>query len=218
MTLTGFCKDENNSGKKYSFVEYAYDSYLGNFLKTIKGMSSSEATRFLIDETEKGHIEKASKYAHILLRHGEFYITIASPYYGEKFVKDHEIVNSLNLTTFPFLIEWFITAGGDMIIVTRISGNTGQNINDRPSYSIANIKNEVSDFAKQSVIRELKVLERHGYLVDPKFRYCVRMNDDGRIIMPHFPLIPVEEVMSRANDRFLKEIYGRYGMFGNYLE
>ena len=216
MTLTGFCKDEYNSGKKYSFVEYAYDSYLGNFLKTIKGMSSSEATRFVIDETEKGHIEKASKYAHVLLRHGEYYINIASPYYGEKFVKDHEIANSLKLTTFPFLIEWFITVGGDMIIVTKIYGNIGQNINDRPSYSIADINNEVSNFAKQNVIRELKVLESHGYLVDPKFRYCVRMNDDGRIIIPHFPLIPVEEVKSRANDKFLKEIYGRYGMFGNY--
>ena len=105
-----------------------------------------------------------------------------------------------------------------MIIVTRISGNTGQNINDRPSYSIADLKNEVSDFAKRSVIKELKMLENHGYLVDPKFRYCVRMNDDGRIIIPHFPLIPVEEVKSRANDRFLKEIYSRYSMFGNYLE
>lgn len=218
MTSIDIKKDKGVSSKKYSFIEYAYDSYFGNFLKTINGMSNSEATKFIFAETEKGHIEKASKHAHVLLRHGEFYVNIASPYYGDKFVKDHEIVNSLNLTTFPFLIEWFITAGGDMIIVTRISGNTGQNINDRPSYSIANIKNEVSDFAKQSVIRELKVLERHGYLVDPKFRYCVRMNDDGRIIIPHFPLIPVEEVKSIANDRFLKEIYGRYGMFGNYLE
>lgn len=181
-------------------------------------MPSSEATRFVIDETEKGHIEKASKYAHVLLRHGEFYINIASPYYGEKFVREHEIANSLNLTTFPFSIEWFITAGGDMIIVTRILGNTGQNITDRLSYSIANMRNEVSDLAKQNVIRELKMLESHGYLVDPKFRYCVRMNDDGRIIIPHFPLIPVEEVKSRTSDRFLKEIYGRYSMFGNYLE
>ena len=216
MTSIDFWKDKDASSKKYFFIEYAYDSYLGNFLKTIKGMSSSEATRFVIDETEKGHIEKASKYAHVLLRHGEYYINIASPYYGEKFVKDHEIANSLKLTTFPFLIEWFITVGGDMIIVTKTFGNIGQNINDRPSYSIADIDNEVSNFAKQNVIRELKVLESHGYLVDPKFRYCVRMNDDGRIIIPHFPLIPVEEVKSIANDRFLKEIYGRYGMFGNY--
>ena len=217
MKLIDFWKDKDASSKKYSFIEYAYDSYFDNFLKTIKGMSSSEATRFVIDETEKGHIEKASKYAHVLLRHGEFYINIASPYYGEKFVREHEIANSLNLTTFPFLIEWFITAGGDMIIVTRIPGNTGQNINDRLSYSIANMRNEVSDLAKQNVIRELKMLESHGYLVDPKFRYCVRMNDDGRIIIPHFPLIPVEEVKSRTSDRFLKEIYGRYSMFGNYL-
>lgn len=105
-----------------------------------------------------------------------------------------------------------------MIIVTRIPGNTGQNINDRLSYSIANMRNEVSDLAKQNVIRELKMLESHGYLVDHKFRYCVRMNNDGRIIIPHFPLIPVEEVKSRTSDRFLKEIYGRYSMFGNYLE
>ena len=218
MKLIVFWKDKDASSKKYSFIEYAYDSYFDNFLKTIKGMSSSEATRFVIDETEKGHIEKASKYAHVLLRHGEFYINIASPYYGGKVVREHEIANSLNLTTFPFLIEWFITAGGDMIIVTRIPGNTGQNINDRLSYSIANMRNEVSDLAKQNVIRELKMLESHGYLVDPKFRYCVRMNDDGRIIIPHFPLIPVEEVKSRTSDRFLKEIYGRYSMFGNYLE
>ena len=218
MKLIDFWKDKDASSKKYSFIEYAYDSYFGNFLKTIKGMSSSEATRFVIDETEKGHIEKASKYAHILLRHGEFYINIASPYYGEKFVKDHEIANSLKLTTFPFLIEWFITVGGDMIIVTKIYGNIGQNINDRPSYSIADINNEVSNFAKQNVIRELKVLESHGYLVDPKFRYCVRMNDDGRIIIPHFPLIPVGEVKSMAKEGFLKEIYDRYSMFGNYSE
>lgn len=218
MTPIDSWKDKDANSKKYSFIEYAYDSYLGNFLKTIKGMTSSEAIRYIIDETEKEHIEKASKYAHVLLRHGEFYINITIPYYGDKFIKDHEIANSLKLTTFPFLIEWFITAGGDMIIVTKISGNTGNNIIDRPSYSIANIKNEVSDFAKQSVIRELKVLESHGYLIDPKFRYCVRMNDDGRIIIPHFPLIPVEEVKSRANDKFLKEIYGRYGMFGNYSE
>ena len=105
-----------------------------------------------------------------------------------------------------------------MIIVTKIYGNIGQNINDRPSYYIADINNEVSNFAKQNVIRELKVLESHGYLVDPKFRYCVRMNDDGRIIIPHFPLIPVGEVKSRTSDRFLREIYGRYSMFGNYLE
>ena len=157
MKLIVFWKDKDASSKKYSFIEYAYDSYFGNFLKTIKGMSSSEATRFVIEETEKGHIEKASKYAHVLLRHGEFYINIASPYYGEKFVREHEIANSLNLTTFPFLIEWFITAGGDMIIVTRIPGNTGQNINDRLSYSIANMRNEVSDLAKQNVIRELKM-------------------------------------------------------------
>ena len=44
-----------------------------------------------------------------------------------------------------------------MIIVTRIPGNTGQNITDRLSYSIANMRNEVSDLAKQNVIRELKM-------------------------------------------------------------
>ena len=72
MTPIDSWKDKDANSKKYSFIEYAYDSYLGNFLKTIKGMTSSEAIRYIIDETEKEHIEKASKYAHVLLRHGEF--------------------------------------------------------------------------------------------------------------------------------------------------
>ena len=43
MTPIDSWKDKDANSKKYSFIEYAYDSYLGNFLKTIKGMTSSEA-------------------------------------------------------------------------------------------------------------------------------------------------------------------------------
>ncbi len=214
MSQIDFDKGNKVTGKRYSYTEWSYDEFFDDFIQTLKGMSGEDQRKFFRNASETGLIEVRN---YVLYRYKEFYINLTSPNTGEKFVKDHEIANGLQLTTFPQLIEHF-TTGSNMIIVTKIPGNTGKNIIDQPSYSIANIKNEVSDFAKQSVIRELKVLESHGYLIDPKFRYCVRMNDDGRIIIPHFPLISVEEVKSRANDRFLKEIYGRYGMFGNYSE
>lgn len=38
MKLIVFWKDKDASSKKYSFIEYAYDSYFDKFLKTIKGI------------------------------------------------------------------------------------------------------------------------------------------------------------------------------------
>lgn len=36
MKLIVFWKDKDASSKKYSFIEYAYDSYFGNFLKRLR--------------------------------------------------------------------------------------------------------------------------------------------------------------------------------------
>ena len=211
MSQKGFDNRNEVIGKRYSYTEWAYDEFFNDFIQTLKGLPGEDQRKLLRDASETGRIEERN---YVLYRYKEFYINLTSPNTGEKFVKDHEIANGLQLTTFPQLIEYF-TTGSNMIIVTMIPGNIGENIVDCPSYLIENLHKRIPDSIKRVVIDDLKKLEAHGYLVEPIFRLCVRINDNGRIIIPHFPLFPVEETIERKT--VLKDVYARYSMFGEYV-
>lgn len=199
-------------GKRYSYIEWSYDEFFDEFIRTLKSLSEEDQRKFLRNASEMGRIEVRN---FVLYRYKEFYINLTSPNTGEKFLKDYEIANGLQLTTFPQLIEHF-TTGSNMIIVTKIPGNTGKNIIDCPHYQIVNLHKRIPDSVKRIVIDDLKKLEAHGYLVEPKFRFCVRINDNGNIIIPHFPLFPVKEIT--GSKTLLKDVYARYSMFGKYVE
>ena len=195
------------------FHEFGYDEFFYIFIKGFKFYSAEDIDDVLLTASKVGRIEMVNN-SYVLFRYKEFYINTVLKRFGEKMIQDYEIVNDLRLTSFPRLLELFRPSDGKMIIITKITGNTGKNIVECPDY-IGN-RSDVSDSAKQTVIADLKMLESHGYVLNPTFRYCVRINDDGRIIIQDFNLISLEDTEDR--DALLKDVYCRYSMFGVYGE
>ena len=193
------------------YHEYGYDEFFYGIIEGLGFYSAEDIDHHLLIASKMGEIEMVNN-SYVLFRYKEFYINIMLKRFGEKVIQDYKIVNDLNLETFPRLLEVFRPSEGKIIIVTKISGNTGKNIAECPDY--VGISSDVSDSVKHSVIADLKKLESHGYVLNPTFRFCVRINDDGRIIIPDFNLIPLNDAEDRS--ALLKDVYRRYSMFGNY--
>ena len=201
-----FKKREN--GQKYSSAEYSYDVYFHKLLDNLQSQRCAKcADEYLLAESRKGPLEMVNN-SYVLFRYGEYYILSCLAHFGEKIVKDHEIVNNLHLTIFPRLIEYFVM-DGNFYIITKIPHNKGKNIADCPSY-IPNIDN-TSDVTKRTAMEELKKLEKNGFVLLPTFRFCVRINDDGKIMIPEFELRTLDEATEMS---ILGDVYARYSMFG----
>ena len=198
-----------DGGKRYVQTEYAYDRFFWELIQDLKALPASEQDAFLRDTAEKGLIEMVDN-CRIHFRYKEFYILCMIRVFGEKVVRDHEIVNSLGLYTFPQLIEYIAPPEtNSMIIITRVSGNTGKNLAECYYY-----QHLTSNKRKRAVIDDLKKLESHGYVLTSRFRHSVRINDDGRIVIPAFDLVSVDVAKEHHS---LAESYNLYNiLFGEF--
>ena len=193
------------SGKKYSFTEYSYDAYFYNLIKELKSVQEpKQADSFLLAESKKGPLEMVGN-SYVLFRYGEYYILSSLANTGEKVVKDYEIVNSLHLTIFPRLIEYFVL-NENFYIITKIPHNTSKNIAECSSP----IAGDASDAAKRIASSELVLLEQNGYVLLPTFRFSVRINEDGNIMIPEFELMTLAEATEKG---IMGDVHARYRMF-----
>lgn len=191
MSQTDFDTVKKDEGKCYLRTECLYDDYFNNLIQTLKGLSPMEVDEFLDAESEKGNIEMRI-YNYVLYRYKEFYITSGYIIDEDKLVKGYEIVNGLNLTTFPQLVEWHNTLG----IVTMIPGNTGKNIVESPKFMPGYDNEKIQNSARCRVIDDLKKLESNGYMLSRRNLQAMRINDNGNIIIPYCRLVPVPAAKS----------------------
>ena len=186
---------------------YSYDKYFSYLVMKLKGFQNfKEGEEFLSLESKKNQLENVND-SFVLYRYGEFYINVMLESFGEKFVSDHEIVNGLHLTTFPRLVD-VIIIDGRYFIITIIPNNKGKNIAACSDY-LGCAKGLPLPTIKH-VFRDLMELEANGYVLSPKFRYCIKINDDGNIILPDFDLYTKEEVLKSG---MISDVYNRYGLF-----
>ncbi len=199
-----------DGGKRYVRTEDLFDPFFGKLIRDLKALPASEQDAFLHETEKKGLIEMVGNCC-ILHRYKEFHIQSMLKCFGESVIKDYEIVNSLGLTTFPQLIEYIAPPEtNSMIIITRVSGNTGKNSNECNRYD----PDSVSNITKRVVIDDLKKLESLGYVLASPFRHSVCVNKDGRIVILDFKLVSIEMAKER---HYLGEAYHLYNvLFGEY--
>ncbi len=186
--------------KKYSFVECKYDDYFTYLVESLKGFKSQQdASRFLYDESHKGRLEQVSEFREY--RYGELYILKA----GWNIVKSHEIVNKLNLSIFPKLIDCFISEENGLYIVRKIPNNKGKNYKQCSTYW-----DEVSEYGKMKALFETQLLDKIGYTI--RLTDYIRVLDDGKIMIPSFDVLSKEDPMSKS------EAIDRYTSFCEWLQ
>lgn len=188
-------------------IPYSYDKYFSYLVMKLKGFQNfKEGEIFLSLESKMNQLENVND-SFVLYRYGEFYINVMLQSFGEKFVSDHEIVNGLHLTTFPRLVD-VIIIDGRYFIITIIPNNKGKNIAACPDY--LGCAKELPLQSIKHVFRDLMELEANGYVLSPRFRYCIKINDDGNIILPDFELYTKVEALKSG---MISDVYNRYGLF-----
>lgn len=186
----------------YSSETDTYDEYFSGLIETLMRMTSSdEIWAHLRSEIAAGVLEDVSG---IIVRYKEYYIHNMSSFFGERCVEDYKIVNRLGLGIFPKMVEC-LSDKHDMFLVTKIRNNLGKKITDCPNF----VPGKLSWLASRHVVRELVRLELNGYVLHPRYRYCVQINDDGMVVIPEFQLLKVDDLSVKE----VAEIHSRYELF-----
>lgn len=178
------------------------DSYVNTLFERLKSFDEgNDAVEFLDAKEMRRRIEKRSP---VNYRYYEYSFILMLK--GNKYVNQLKIVNALNLSIFPQLIGVYEYTDNDMIIVTKIHGHTSKkDIEWGNAWNVCNTPAAMKEIA----VKDLKILEAAGYLLNPTFRFSVGVASDGRIIIPAFFLIKKEDASG-----ILDDIYCRYRMFG----
>ena len=176
-----------------------YDEYLKWLIGELKsGRHSKNVSQFLLEESGKGHLEE---HHVVRFRRGEYNLITMFAEHAERVVNDLTLVNSLNLTSFPRLVETIEISPAEVVIITFTPHAKQQDVIDE---SRTNAPKE----SYLKVSKELMYLWEKGFVLDATFRYNVCVNDCKEIIIPSFHVFRAKDVSDRLQDIFI-----RYTMF-----
>ena len=185
--------------KQHNESLYA-DEYLERLVTRLKACVNDykKSCRILKEESEKGYLVN---YEGVRFRRGEYNIHEMLTSHGHNYAEHLDIVTKLHLSLFPRLIETF-DVGFYTYIITHIEGTTKTDLVQEYKY-----EGEISEQAYRDAVKDIKTLEKNGYYLLPTFRYCICVNNNGRIIIPEVPLISIEE----ADPQLVRDVFTRYG-------
>ena len=176
------------------------DEYIGQVVARLKscGDNHIDASRILKEEAGRGSLEK---HDYVRFRRGEYNIHEMLLDFGHDYARQLDIVTRLRLSSFPTLIETF-DVGAHTYIVTRIEGTADSDLVLYYKYK------GLEEQAYRDAVNDIRVLMENGYYMLPTFRYNIFVNNYGRIVLPGFSLISIED----ADSQLVSDIFSRYGI------